>query len=116
MMTLFFFGRQMEQFLGLGRYLAFYMLSGTGAAAAQVASCGQRQASTQCLGASGGVYAQIACVTCIMPTMTVYLYMLLPVPLWVLTCGLVSLDVFYPKQGQANISHVFGAGSGVMLW
>eukprot|EP00929_Paragymnodinium_shiwhaense_P007893 TRINITY_DN111815_c0_g1_i1.p1 TRINITY_DN111815_c0_g1~~TRINITY_DN111815_c0_g1_i1.p1 ORF type:complete len:287 (+),score=32.83 TRINITY_DN111815_c0_g1_i1:114-974(+) len=111
MVTLFFVGRQVEQIIGTGRFLLFYLTAGTAAATAQVLNCYDK-----CLGASGGVYAQLGFLTCLMPWMTVYLYMVLPIPMWLLTSGVLLLDVFYMRPDQGHIAHLSGAAFGAAFW
>lgn len=116
MITLFFVGRQVEQIIGAGRFLIFYVASGTLAAAAQVGACGPQHSGVQCLGASGGVYANLAFLTCLMPWQTIYLYMVIPCPMWVMTAGLLALDIFYLRPGQGHEGHLCGATCGLAFW
>eukprot|EP00927_Polykrikos_kofoidii_P071832 TRINITY_DN68037_c0_g1_i1.p1 TRINITY_DN68037_c0_g1~~TRINITY_DN68037_c0_g1_i1.p1 ORF type:complete len:285 (+),score=28.11 TRINITY_DN68037_c0_g1_i1:44-898(+) len=116
MVTLFFVGRQVEYFVGLQRYLAFYLASGTIAVGAQVASSSGREANVQCLGASGGVYAQLAFLACSFPWQTVYIYMVVPCPLWALASGLVALDMFYMRPDHGRAGHLTGFGCGIAFW
>merc|ERR1712098_163129 len=81
MITLFFVGRQTEMIIGIRRFLVFYLGSGSLASAAQVAHAGPAQRHVKCLGASGGVYASLAFLTCLMPWQTVYLYFVIPCPM-----------------------------------
>lgn len=116
MVTVFFFGRQLEQVLGLGRFLALYLASGTTAAATQLAVCGRRDQFVQVVGASGGAYALLAYMTCLMPWQTVYLYMIVPVPMCLLMAGLVAADVFLVRPGEAHAGHLAGVGCGAGYW
>jgi len=116
MLTLFFVGRQVEQIIGSGRFLLFYLMSGTIAAATQVAACGKQNSTVPCIGASGGVYATLGFLTCLMPWQTVLLYFIVPCPLWLLTSGLLFLDVFYIRPGMGHEGHLAGAGCGIALW
>mmetsp|Transcript_22054 Transcript_22054/g.68810 ORF Transcript_22054/g.68810 Transcript_22054/m.68810 type:complete len:264 (+) Transcript_22054:71-862(+) len=116
MVTLFFFGRQVEQLLGLRRYLLLYTASGTTAAASQVAACGRREPRSYVIGASGGVYALLSYVTCLMPRQTVMLYFVLPVPMWLLMGGLMAADVFLVRPGEGHTGHLAGAGCGAAFF
>lgn len=116
MVSLFFIGRTLEQFLGLGRFLAFYLCSSTAAAAAQIGACGPRESYTKVIGASGGVYALLAYTTCLMPHQTVLLYMIVPVPMWLLMGGLVAADMFWLRPGEGRTGHLTGAACGATYY
>mmetsp|Transcript_105937 Transcript_105937/g.326965 ORF Transcript_105937/g.326965 Transcript_105937/m.326965 type:complete len:266 (+) Transcript_105937:55-852(+) len=116
MVTLFFFGRQIEMLLGLRRFLLLYMASGTTAAASQVAACGRREPRTCVVGASGGVYALLSYMTCLMPQQTVMLYMIVPVPMWMLMAGLVAADVMLLRPEDGHTGHMVGAGCGAAFY
>lgn len=116
MVTLFFFGRQLEQLLGLGRFWILYAASGTMAAASQVAACGRQEPRTMVCGASGGIFAVLAFTTCLMPHQKVLLYMVIPVPLWLLMAGLVAADVVMVKPKEGVVGHIVGAGCGAAFF
>mmetsp|Transcript_13904 Transcript_13904/g.30692 ORF Transcript_13904/g.30692 Transcript_13904/m.30692 type:complete len:241 (-) Transcript_13904:466-1188(-) len=116
MFTLFFFGRQLEYTLGVSRYLALYFLSGTVASATQVGYCGRQQAMTQVIGASGGVYSLISFTTLLMPHQIVYLYAVVPCPMWLVMCGIVVADVYLMRPGEAHQGHLAGLGCGMLYY
>lgn len=112
MITLFFFGRHLEPMLGLGRYLCFYLGSGALATGAQLFTNRERERFVQCIGASGGVYALIAYTTFLNPRAMVYIYFILPVPMWLVLAGMVAADVFNLLPNQGHTAHLAGVGCG----
>lgn len=119
MLALFFFGRQIEGIIGMGRFLFFYMGSTVTAVSAQLFACKkQHQPVVQCFGASGGVYAALAWVTCFMPQQTVWLFLIIPMPIWVLTGGLLALDILRIRPNEGHTAHVVGAfcGAAAYFW
>jgi len=116
MLTLFFFGRQVELILGIRRFYTFYATAGVAAVAAQVYACGKAQATVNCVGSSGAVYALLAYVTCLMPGQIVHLYFIIPVPLWAMMGLLLALDIFYISPEDGHEAHLAGAAMGVLRW
>lgn len=113
MVSLFFFGRQLEMVLGTARFLRFYLGSSILSASTQVASCAKREQYTMICGASGGVYSLLAYTTCLMPHQKVYLYMVLPVPMWLLMVGLVGADMFIMRPNTGHTGHLAGVACGI---
>lgn len=117
MMTLFFIGRNVEYVLGFYKFIAFYLVGGAFAAGMQLVDCyNKRQMHVGCIGASGGVYALLAFLTCLMPHQTVMLYMIIPMPLWLLTTGVLVLDVVWLRPGMGQTAHLAGAGFGAIFY
>lgn len=117
MMTLFFIGRTVEYVLGFGQFVAFYLAAGSLAAGMQLVDCNhKRQDHVCCIGASGGVYALLAFLTCYAPHQTVMLYMIIPMPLWLLTTGVLFLDVVWLRPGLGQTAHLAGAGFGALFY
>lgn len=117
MMTLFFIGRTVEYVLGFYRFIAFYLVAGTLAASMQLVECYHKKKTyVSCIGASGGVYALLAFLTCLSPHQTVMLYMIIPMPLWLLTTGVLILDVVWLRPGMGQTAHLAGASFGALFY
>lgn len=99
--TLFFFGRALEQYLGAAKFLALFATTSVLSSICQVCVTGvwEREPFTRCLGASGGVYGVMAFTAALFPTQVVYVYALLPIPLWacvgILCFAELAIPVFF---------------------
>lgn len=97
MWMLFMFGGYVEERYGSLEFLAFYLLAGTvgGLAYQAQAMVGfHLNMMTPCIGASGAVMAVTILCAFVYPTMTILLFFVLPVPIWVLALILVVQDTF----------------------
>jgi membrane associated rhomboid family serine protease len=81
MLLLFFFGRDLEVRLGSRRYLKLYLGGGLASTLAFV-GFGYLAGHGAALGASGAVYAVMVWIALAEPQRTIYLFFVLPVPLW----------------------------------
>jgi len=138
MMTLFFFGGMVEQFLGSKRFLAFYLLCGisgglmylllNGLAIGGQAAFGPgfhlpgllfNDSDTMLVGASAGVFGVIMAAAYLAPNATVRLYFFIPMRLATLAYGLVALALLVVMFGWANAggeaAHIGGALAGFWL-
>jgi membrane associated rhomboid family serine protease len=103
--VLFFFGPVVEQRIGSKRFLALFLASGI------LAGLGQIGISfligdplfAGVLGASGAVLAILGILTVLNPGLKVYLYFILPVPIWLLTFGYAGISVFGLLAADQNI-------------
>ena len=112
--VLFFFGPFLEQRIGSKRFSALFLLSGMLAGLAQIgfgflaAAFDFGSLVPGVLGASGAIMAILGVITVLNPDLRVYLYFILPVPIWVLTFGYAGLSVFgVLSQGNvlSNVAH-----------
>jgi membrane associated rhomboid family serine protease len=120
MLTLWFFGRAVEDLLGRAEFLRFYAVALVVAGLAWLASVALGPtggANAQLIGASGAVTAVLAVFIWNFPHVTVLLWGLLPVPAW----ALGVLYVVWDLQGTtslatnvAHIAHLAGAAFGVL--
>lgn len=105
MWMLFLFGGYLEDRYGNGEFLAFYLLA---AIVGGLAYLGQAmvgfhlQMNVPCLGASGAVMAVTVLCAFVHPAMTILLFFVLPVPIWVLAIFLVVQDTFGILGGSAE--------------
>jgi membrane associated rhomboid family serine protease len=117
MLVLFWFGRQVEEAIGSREFLAFYLLgavvSGLGFMAANLSGV---QPATRCLGASGAVTAALVVAACIYPRQIIYLFFVVPVPIWAFVVLTVAVDAFQllgqSHTGVAVSAHLAGAAFG----
>ncbi|WP_255148670.1 rhomboid family intramembrane serine protease [Halorarius halobius] len=92
--VMFFFGPVLERKLGSKRFGALFLVSGMVAGLAQVAfGFVVGDPIVGVLGASGGIMAILATLSVLNPDLKVYLYFVLPVPIWVLTIGYAGLSM-----------------------
>lgn len=91
--VLFFFGPVLERRIGSRRFAALFLVSGAVAGLAQVGLGMVLGNPTSVLGASGAIMAVLGVITVLNPDLKVYLYFLVPVPIWVLTFGYALLSV-----------------------
>jgi membrane associated rhomboid family serine protease len=131
MLFLWWFGRQVEDELGSGEYLLFYLLAAVLAGFAFVAidvlfvhplwqSSAIRGGSV--LGASGAVMAVLLLAACRNPRQVVYLMLLVPVPIWLMVVlyvvidahGLLQMLRWRESGGIAVAAHLGGAAFGFL--
>jgi membrane associated rhomboid family serine protease len=138
MLTLFFFGGMVEQYLGKKRYLAFYLLCGVAGAAMYLLLNGLgiggqmlfgprfhvpglifNDPNTVLVGASAGVFGVIMACAYLVPNTTVYLFFVIPMPLRTLAYGLLAIALLTVFFGWSNAggeaAHIGGALAGYFL-
>jgi hypothetical protein len=115
--VVYFFGRLVEDYVGSKEFTYLFLASGALAGLGQIAIGVLQSGSTAgVLGASGAGLAIMGVLTILNPHLRVYLYFILPIPLWVLTIGygLISvLGVISPGGGLtggnvADAAHLIG--------
>lgn len=107
---LFFFGPLLEQRIGSRRFAALFLISGIVAGLSQIAiGFLVGPPVNGVLGASGAILAVLGVITVLNPDLKVYLYFILPIPIWLLTGGYAVLSVIgVVAQGAVaggNIAH-----------
>ncbi len=125
MLFLWIFGNNVEDALGHGRFVAFYLLSGLGGAAAQTAvSLGGEEALLPMVGASGAISGVLAGYVVMFPAARVLTW--IP-PFWILRLpAAVVIGVWFLFQilgvlgsggggGVAFMAHVGGFVVGLLL-
>ena len=138
MMTLFFFGGMVENYLGKKRYVAFYLLCGiagalmylilNGLAIGSQAAFGPsfhlpgllfNDPNTMLVGASAGVFGVIMAAAYLAPNATVLLFFVIPMRLGVLAYGLLGFALLAVIFGWTNAggeaAHIGGALAGFWL-
>jgi membrane associated rhomboid family serine protease len=116
--VIFFFGRLVEKYVGTREFTWLFLGSGILAGLGQV-GIGLIQADqAYVLGASGAGLAIMGTLTVLNPGLKVYLYFILPIPIWVITGGYALISVagiLGPVAGGvANGAHLIGLVIG--LW
>jgi membrane associated rhomboid family serine protease len=117
MLILYWFGRQVEERIGPGEFLAFYL---TGAVLAGLAFVGVALTGLtpggSCLGASGAVMAALVLAALYNPRQIIYVMFVLPVPIWGVVIFMVVADAFNllggTSGGVATAAHLGGAAFG----
>ena len=89
---IYFFGRIVEQYVGSRDFALLFLGSGILAGLGQIAIQAYQGNPAGALGASGAALAIMAVLTVLNPNLKVYLYFLLPVPIWVITIGYAALS------------------------
>lgn len=119
---IFFFGQVVERRIGTKRFVGLFLVSGAAAGLAQIgATLALFGAGAQVgvVGASGALLAIMGVLTILNPGLKVYLYFILPVPIWALTIGFAAFSLlqgFGISGGGGNVAHwAHLAGLGIGL-
>jgi membrane associated rhomboid family serine protease len=105
--VIYFFGRIVEQYVGSRDFTLLFLGSGVLAGLGQIGIQAYQGVAGGALGASGAALAIMGVLTVLNPKLKVYLYFILPVPLWIITIGYAGLTVFGIVGGVAGgIAHV----------
>ena len=110
MITLWFFGRELEDLMGRAEFLRFYCAAVVFAGGAWVVGEGFGGMGGRLVGASGGVMAVLAVFVWHFPRQTVLIYGVLPVPVWALGLLYLVSDVRGAAGGSGNVAHVAHLG------
>ena len=112
--VLYFFGPIVERRVGTRAFVALFLGAGMLAGLAQVGTAMVLDERSAVLGASGAIMAIMGVLTVLNPQLRVYLYFILPVPLWLLTIGFAAYSVFIAlgggigAGGVAHLAHLVG--------
>jgi membrane associated rhomboid family serine protease len=124
MWFLWLFGNNVEDSMGRGRFIVFYLLCGVAAAAAQVLA--QPDSPVPMVGASGAISGVMGAYIVLYPKVRVYtlvplliIFTTLALPAWVILGYWILIQVFGGLSGQeggvAFWAHVGGFIAGVVL-
>jgi len=117
---IFFFGRLVERSVGSRNFGLLFLGSGVLGGLLQIAATAAAGGSAGALGASGAALAIMGTLTVLNPKLKVYLYFLLPVPIWLLTGGytlftLYAINTGGPgASGVGQIAHLTGLVIGLL--
>lgn len=110
--ALFFFGPIVERQIGSKRFAGLFLVSGIVAGLAQIlVGVFVLGPAAPVLGASGAIAAVLGVLTILRPNLTVYIYFVIPAPLWLLTIGFVVINLamgFGSVGNTANWAHLAG--------
>jgi membrane associated rhomboid family serine protease len=109
MITLFFFGELLNKIVGNARFLLVYFIGGI---AGSIMYLWLGSDYSVVIGASGAVYAIAGALVMLMPKLTVRLYFLIPIPLWIFVLVFFVLWSFIP--GVAWQAHMGGLAVGLV--
>jgi hypothetical protein len=121
--AVYFFGQVVEEYVGSTTFAVLFLVSGAVAGLGQIAILifaggPLGPLGSGVLGASGAALAIMGVLTVLNPNLTVLLYFLFPVPIWVLTIGFAAisaLGVLQPgSTGVAQGAHLIGLGLGLV--
>src|SRR5262249_46715074 len=95
LLFLWWFGSEIERMYGSREFLAFYLVAAIiGGAAFQIQAMVQGQPML-CLGASGAVTAVLVLYAFHFPHNLIYVFFILPVPIWLFVVFQVAQDIFH---------------------
>jgi membrane associated rhomboid family serine protease len=114
MVTLWFFGREIEAVLGRAEFIRFYCASiifaGLGWVVVERFSHPTMAAGAPLIGASGGVMAVLAAFIWYYPRQTLLVYGVLPVPAWALGLLYLASDIGGLGDNTSKVAHVAHLG------
>lgn len=119
--VLYFFGPVVERRIGSKKFVALFLVAGMAAGLAQAAVSAVMMPGipSGVLGASGAIAAILGVLTVLNPNLTIYLYFILPMPLWLATALFVGYSVFVSATGGigaggvAQLAHLAGVAIGL---
>ena len=102
MLFLWWFGSDIEQLYGSKEYLILYLLSAfLGGVAFELSGLTQN-GPMYCLGASGAVTTMLVLCALHFPKRVIYLFMMVPIPIWLFAILNVAQDAFVFAAGSRN--------------
>ncbi|GGL31940.1 rhomboid family intramembrane serine protease [Halarchaeum grantii] len=118
--ALYFFGPPVERRMGSAKFAVLFVGAGVLAGLAQVLTAAALGDVAAVYGASGAIMAVMGVLTVLNPGLRVYLYFVIPMPLWVLTLGFATYSLFVTgffgpgSGGVAQVAHLAGLGVGLL--
>jgi len=119
MLFLFWFGRQVEEVLGGREFLRYYLVSAFFAGLAFFVATLFGLHKHPAIGASGAVTAVLVQAAYFNPRQVIYLFLILPVPIWGFIILNVAIDTFGllgNYTGVATSAHLGGAAFGYLYY
>jgi membrane associated rhomboid family serine protease len=114
--VIFFFGRLIEEYVGTRDFTLLFLASGILAGLGQIAiMLAQGITTGGVLGASGAGLAIMGALTVLNPDLKVYVYFILPVPIWVITGFYAVISVLGAIGGQIGVPAAGGIAHGAHL-
>jgi membrane associated rhomboid family serine protease len=120
MLFLWWFGNDVEDLYGHREFLTFYLTAAVVSGLAYLAAFLVGLNMGPVVGASGAVTAVLLVCACHFPTRVIYLFLFLPVPIWVFVVFSVVQDTFgllgRSRNGIASSAHLGGAAFGFLYY
>jgi membrane associated rhomboid family serine protease len=120
MLFLWWFGSDVEDLYGPREFLTFYLTAAVVGGLAFCMASVLKLNGNLALGASGAVTAVLLLCACHFPRRVIYLFMFLPVPIWVFVVFSVAQDAFgllgHAENGVASSVHLGGAAFGFLYY
>ncbi len=119
-LVLYFFGPVVEQRVGSKKFTALFLVAGAIAGLAQVGAALFLGETSAVLGASGAIAAILGVLTVLNPNLRIYLYFIIPMPLWIATLLFAGYSVLASgvggigAGGTAQLAHLAGLGLGLV--
>ncbi|MFB6132778.1 MAG: rhomboid family intramembrane serine protease [Halanaeroarchaeum sp.] len=118
--VLYFFGQVVERRIGSKKFAGLFLISGAAAGLAQVLAAMAVGETTYVLGASGAIAALMGLLTILNPNLRIYLYFVIPMPLWVATALFAAYSILVSTAGGigfggvAQLAHLAGLAIGLL--
>jgi membrane associated rhomboid family serine protease len=118
-LVLYFFGPVVERRVGTRKFAALFLASGVVAGLAQVTTAAAMGTASGVLGASGAIAAVLGVLTVLNPNLRIYLWFVIPMPLWVATALFAGYSILVSSVGGigaggvAQVAHLSGLGVGL---
>jgi len=119
MLQLYWFGREMEAFLGRRSFLGLYLMAAFVAGLAHAVAYVGSPRPPAAVGASGAVFAILVLFACHFPNRYVYVMFLLPMKVKHLVLILIGVNLymtFNPDTPIATLAHLGGAAYGYLYY
>ncbi len=119
MLQLYWFGREMEAFLGRRSFLGLYLVGAFAAGLAHSVVYARSPMPPAAVGASGAVFAILVLFACHFPNRYVYVMFLLPMKVKHLVLILIGVNLFYTFDKStpvATLAHLGGAAYGYLYY
>lgn len=118
-LVLYFFGPPVEGRIGSKKFTALFLVAGVIAGLAQVLTAVYLGEFSAVLGASGAIMAIMGVLTVLNPNLRIYLYFIIPMPLWLATLAFALYSAFMATGdigagGTAQLAHLAGLAIGLL--
>ncbi len=113
MLTLFLFGRQLEQRMGSSEYLLFYFVSGIGAGLVTLlVNYNTGMGMVPVVGASGAIFGLLLAFAAYFPDARIFIFGILPIRAPTAVLIFAGIEVFFMltqmRSGVAHLTHLAG--------
>jgi membrane associated rhomboid family serine protease len=106
MLFLWWFGHEVEYLYGWREFLLFYLVSAFLGGVFFTLWSWSRGSEIPCLGASGAVTAAMVLYALHYPTRLIYIWFILPIPIWLFVLFQVAQDTYIFASGQPTLTAV----------